>query len=91
MNKLNYCFIESILSRTKLIILTISMLLVIGFSQQIAKAITMKAYALSDLQNFANLMIKGRIKVTGYQRINGRLVTIYENGKSQVYTKVDFE
>ena len=78
MKKLNYCVIESNLSRIKLIILAISILLVIGFSQQIAKAITMKAYALSDLQNFANLIIKGRIKTTSYQRINGRLVTLYK-------------
>ena len=85
MNKLIYRINERTLTRLKLLIIALSMLLTIALGHRVAKAITMRAYALSELQNTANLMIKGQIKAISFQRVNGRLVTIYEWKVIKVY------
>ena len=71
--------------KPKYTILSLSFLISFPLVNRSTQAITMKAYSLLELQTDANLMVKGYIKTISYQRLQGRLVTVYHWKASKIY------
>ena len=85
MYKLTKRFLSMSIFKPKYMILSLSFLISFPLVNRSTQAITMKAYSLLKLQTDANLMVHGYIKAISYQRLQGRLVTVYHWKASKVY------